>query len=298
MTRDLPTSRPVLGDSRPAPVDTRASTGRRELGNPQCPPSFARGLVPRSIAPTSSGFTLIELLVVIAIVAILATLLLPVLARAKAEARSAMCKSNLRQVGIALTSHVGERGAYPQTYTEELGSWQVLLRAEASSNVFHCPEPFPADRSRLSELESLGLRGPTLTLHYGYNIRGTGPVLGKSLGLGLGGESIWTGDGFEYIPCAEGRVVAPSDMIAVGDSDMSIALGPSARPYGDRIHVLSPLDMSVLGGSPVGRWHNRGANILLCDGHVEYQKTDRWIDDSLEARQKWNVDHSDQALPK
>src|SRR5213082_669185 len=67
--------------------------------------------------PPARAFTLVELLVVIGIIALLISILLPSLNRARETANRVKCASNLRQIGQAMLLYAGEnKGNYPRTY--------------------------------------------------------------------------------------------------------------------------------------------------------------------------------------
>ena len=94
-------------------------------------------------------FTLIELLVVIAIIAILASMLLPALSRARAKARQISCLGNAKQVSLAFTMYTGDNdGRYPLNAggTENAGmhlpdTWfRVVLPYAGDENVLYCAD--------------------------------------------------------------------------------------------------------------------------------------------------------------
>ena len=82
---------------------------------------------------SNRAFTLVELLVVIGIIAVLISILLPVIGRAREQARGVQCMSNLRQLGTAalLYSHDNKGLLLPMGYTtgvnDNLNMWPVIL---------------------------------------------------------------------------------------------------------------------------------------------------------------------------
>jgi prepilin-type N-terminal cleavage/methylation domain-containing protein len=221
-----------------------------------------------------AGFTLVELLVVIAIIAILASLLLTGLSRAKQMADNAVCRNNLRQIGIGLSLYVADFSAYPayQTAPFSLPNSPGVLYAKLWAQFLepYAGSKWPKDNYKGKLIANSAGRG--VFACPGYNkVKGVYGTFSQGLcgayayNTGSGNQNIYSGGVItrvqllglstpflrssagiltDPITVKESQVASPAQMIAVSDSEIDVADGmPSDAIVGrDSLPpLLSPL---------------------------------------------------------
>ena len=272
-----------------------------------------------------SAFTLIELLVVVAVIAILASLLLPALSRARSTADAAVCKNNLRQISVGSHLYVVEFGNYVPMQNYEArpgdnGIWSETLRpyvgarwpdhnltppdrVQPRSGVYACPGYNRMPGVFRWELGKYADHGA-----YGYNWAGI-PVVGGGgtrKELGLGGTYHPTGTRV----VRESEVMIPAEMIAFGDAALvpdGVDNLPTSVGAGSPNLATGTRDLALRSGpAPANkseevqrrqtryqRRHSARFNVVFADGHIESDRGPTFFDvlGKPWVAKRWNNDN-------
>jgi prepilin-type N-terminal cleavage/methylation domain-containing protein/prepilin-type processing-associated H-X9-DG protein len=246
---------------------------------------------------TGAGFTLIELLVVIAIIAILAAILFPVFAQARAKARQTACLSNEKQLGLAMLQYVQD---YDETFPQGLVNakppstsggyptgagigWAGAIASYIkNTDVLTCPDD-PTTITNNSGTPAAG----TVVCSYGLNqylpsigqadvVAPTSTVLmcevlGNTAILSSPTENAWGHNNWVVSPVVDGwgygdKYGWPGDIAFVANCDAVGNCTNGSWNNGSKIAVAGKYARH----SPVGGQLQGGSNYLLADGHVKY----------------------------
>lgn len=208
-------------------------------------------------------FTLIELLVVIAIIAILASMLLPALNKARLKSYSASCQSNLKQLSLAMGMYSGDWNSYYIPYSE--WAWRMKDNKYVTTpKLYFCPlavkvlsDPMTGGGGNAIALPTTKSRYSYIT--YGYNY------------FYAGGDYSQGSAAFPTsAPAKVGMFKYPSRKILLVDArnkgDDTNKLGTS---------VVPPNVTATSITNAVHDVHENAANILWVDNHVSFEKNAR-----------------------
>jgi prepilin-type N-terminal cleavage/methylation domain-containing protein/prepilin-type processing-associated H-X9-DG protein len=228
------------------------------------------------------GFTLIELLVVIAIIAILAAILFPVFAQARAKARQATCLSNLKQLGVAIMAYAQDYDeTYPLANYPVFGggsntSWQFMVDPYVKAN-------FPQDIGTTANLKASVYHCPD------FSKTANGSVGGRPSSSYAANDFVMASNDNNYVPSTWRPVQRLANLQFPAQSVLlAPSRGNSVWTEGDDSRCTQTACTEKRAGGAANFAyvvtrirHNDGANYLLADGHAKwYRSPNPWYAES------------------